>query len=666
MADNLDSLMQGFINTFISKATAAIAKSNVGGGGGVGGGVTPGAALAGAAAATAASSMTASFPPLQQASNLALATARTTLFGGAQGTAGAQAMQMALSRAGTVNSPLDAALAIQKAQSMGLGPALSNFNQVTQSAATVSNLLPGIGVSGGMQVMSALQQPQQVNMARLIGIQLRGPDGMPAQINDVINQIWQQMVKIYGGSGPTKQELALSLMPGNATYSMITTYFGNDEFLKQAIITGLYAKASGAKNLSQKELLRVGVTTPEVLAQSKRRTQNLGYLQSVSGGMLTGAEMGQALGGALTDFATSLNNAIPVLSALAGMGAAGSTFNVGFAEGGTPAVNKPAIVGERGPEVFIPTTPGYIVPNHMLPQGNGSSWPAFMKDGGDIPHGTGADIRRWSVAFLTQLGQKTGSNLNTPANLEAIGRWAQREGGWKMNDAAYNPLNTTQGMPGSWKMNDLGNGMGVMGYKSFQDGIDATIKTILSRDGKRYKGILNALKKGDNALRVLDAVGKSDWGTPGGDWNKFRAVWDSKASPLPGYITPGEPGTNTGTGSILTGGSSTDIAGMFGSASEVISFMRAKPELGNLAIKPTTFGNRRSGGTVSAGVKYVVGENGPEKFVPSGQGPGGAINYGGVTINIHEVPSTMNEEALVREIQRALDVNNIQRRAATE
>lgn len=666
MPDNLDSLMQGFVNTLISKATAAIAKSNVSGGGiGGGGGVTPGAALAGAAAATAASSMTASFPPLQQASNLALATARTTLFGGAPTTAGTQAMQMALSRSSTVVSPLDAPLALQRAQAMGLSPALSGFNNVMAGASQVSNLLPGVGVSGGMQVMSALQQPQTVNMARLIGIQLRGPDGMPAQINDVVNQIWQQMVRLYGGSGPTKQELALSLLPGNATWSMITNYFGTDEFLKQAIVTGLYAKASGAKNLSQKELLRVGVTTPEILAQSKRRTQSLGFLQSVSGGMLTGAEMGQAVGGAMTDFATSLNNAIPVLSALAGLGAAGSTFNVGYAEGGNPAVNKPAIVGERGPEVFIPSTSGYIVPNHMLPQGNGSSWPAFMKDGGNIPHGTGADIKKWSTAFLTQLGQKMGVNLNTPANLEAIGRWAQREGGWKMNDAAYNPLNTTQPMEGSWKMNDLGSGMGVQGYSNFQSGIDATIKTIMSKDGKRYKGILEALKKGDNALRVLDAVGKSPWGTPGGEWSKFRAVWDSKASPLPGYITPGELGSNTETGSTSLFGDPA-VGGAFASAADVISFMRAKPQFGNLAISAPVIGKRKSGGNVSAGVNYLVGEAGPEKFVPSSAPSGGAINYGGVTIHIHGVPQTMNEEALVREIQRALEVNNIHRRAASE
>jgi len=41
--------------------------------------------------------------------------------------------------------------------------------------------------------------------------------------------------------------------------------------------------------------------------------------------------------------------------------AIGSLF--GFAEGGSPPVNKPSIVGEKGPELFIPRSAGTIIPN---------------------------------------------------------------------------------------------------------------------------------------------------------------------------------------------------------------------------------------------------------------------------------------------------------------
>lgn len=39
---------------------------------------------------------------------------------------------------------------------------------------------------------------------------------------------------------------------------------------------------------------------------------------------------------------------------------------LGFAEGGQPPVNKPSIVGEKGPELFMPKTAGTIIPNDQL------------------------------------------------------------------------------------------------------------------------------------------------------------------------------------------------------------------------------------------------------------------------------------------------------------
>jgi lambda family phage tail tape measure protein len=44
----------------------------------------------------------------------------------------------------------------------------------------------------------------------------------------------------------------------------------------------------------------------------------------------------------------------------------------GYADGGDPPVGKPSIVGERGPEVFVPKTAGTIIPNHAL-QGMGGT-----------------------------------------------------------------------------------------------------------------------------------------------------------------------------------------------------------------------------------------------------------------------------------------------------
>lgn len=43
----------------------------------------------------------------------------------------------------------------------------------------------------------------------------------------------------------------------------------------------------------------------------------------------------------------------------------------GFANGGRPSMGKPSIVGERGPELFIPDSAGTIVPNNALGGGAG-------------------------------------------------------------------------------------------------------------------------------------------------------------------------------------------------------------------------------------------------------------------------------------------------------
>ena len=57
--------------------------------------------------------------------------------------------------------------------------------------------------------------------------------------------------------------------------------------------------------------------------------------------------------------------ATKLLGAIGGGGgifsAIGSLF--GFANGGNPPINKPSIVGEKGPELFVPKTAGTIIPN---------------------------------------------------------------------------------------------------------------------------------------------------------------------------------------------------------------------------------------------------------------------------------------------------------------
>mgnify|MGYP001239382368 CR=1 FL=1 len=45
---------------------------------------------------------------------------------------------------------------------------------------------------------------------------------------------------------------------------------------------------------------------------------------------------------------------------------------LGFKDGGEPPINKPAIVGEEGPEIFVPKTSGTIIPNNIINELNTS------------------------------------------------------------------------------------------------------------------------------------------------------------------------------------------------------------------------------------------------------------------------------------------------------
>ncbi|NCW67065.1 MAG: hypothetical protein EBV86_00635 [Marivivens sp.] len=50
-----------------------------------------------------------------------------------------------------------------------------------------------------------------------------------------------------------------------------------------------------------------------------------------------------------------------------GISSLGKSLKIpGFADGGNPPVGRPSLVGERGPELFVPRSAGTIVPNHAL------------------------------------------------------------------------------------------------------------------------------------------------------------------------------------------------------------------------------------------------------------------------------------------------------------
>ncbi len=113
----------------------------------------------------------------------------------------------------------------------------------------------------------------------------------------------------------------------------------------------------------------------------------------------------------------------------------------------------------------------------------------------------GVDPVQWARDFLTRLNLPI-----TNDNVRAVSAWEQAEG----TAARFNPLATTQsGFQGETRFNSVG----VKNYASYDDGINANVKAITNG---LYGNVLDALKAGNSAERVGQAIADSPWGTHGG------------------------------------------------------------------------------------------------------------------------------------------------------
>jgi hypothetical protein len=123
--------------------------------------------------------------------------------------------------------------------------------------------------------------------------------------------------------------------------------------------------------------------------------------------------------------------------------------------------------------------------------------------------------------------EKLLENLGAPVsdeNLKFLYAWRQAEG----KAGKYNPFNTTQGMPGATKFNSVG----VRNYKSLEDGMVATIKTL--KNG-RYECIVNGLKNDIGAENIASCSSLKTWGT-GSLVAKVISGYNRGASPKIGSL----------------------------------------------------------------------------------------------------------------------------------
>jgi hypothetical protein len=550
---------------------------------------------------------------------------------------------------GAANDPMDAYRAMAAGQSYGINS--PNFMQragtrdqfegsVMSGISNVSNLVPGMGLEGTTRAYGGMQRARSVNMLKGVGINIRDEQGNMKPMDVIIDDLWKKITRDVSKDGRgaiTEEQMLIAFQPGNSMDSMVQNLFGDDPLVYTAIKNGLLYKARTGGNapIDADGALSAGFTTKAV--QTKNRKEALGT-RGIGNVSNAGAASYGGVQGILNDIAgvaldaddlAGLLGPLKIFNSLAAMlqtagGAGGGIGNsvMGFitallgkvsgrAEGGSVGNKTPYIVGEQGPELFIPKTDGTIIPNM-----DGKN--PFRHHGGSVKT-TGPDMSKneWAKALITKLGGSA-----TEANTSAVISWMAQEGGHWNNSAGYNPLNTTRKMPGA-KLMDGGPGRdhGVKHYTSWQQGLEATVLTLTEKAQERgYDKIVNSIISGKDQNRIMDAVHASKWGT-------------------------GKGGGTSG-GGTSGGGSNTQTDNPF----KGTEFEKAYAEYlkTNTISDSTVSGLLKSGGT-------GAGNTGLSELFGSMAGGGSTVNYGGVTFNI---TTPADNKSFVDSIKKALgDLN---------
>jgi hypothetical protein len=332
---------------------------------------------------------------------------------------------------GTAVGPDDASQAINAGASTGLSSGLKNFNAgggfsgILGGAALASNLAPGIGLTGGMGVMSGINSAQSVNMLKMLGINVRGQGG--ATMNDlpqIIEQLYGILTK--NNPNPTPQDIATSLMPGNALDSLISNYFGNDPNTRKVIIAGLVQRIKAGNLRTSGTKGQLGLTGGTTTAISSLGMRNTAEGQMIQGLTETtnkakvgtnnllqklftgfgGLGLDEGVGGDLLRGAQQVSTALTTFGGI--RGGAGATILGGLLDSASAGVNNSRLkklfnAKSRGSKSFL-TTLGLSGAAAAYVLGNGDSSDSFGQDSAN------------AVGNLSQLPNVAGSKQSTVGN----------------------------------------------------------------------------------------------------------------------------------------------------------------------------------------------------------------------------------------------------------
>ena len=563
-----------------------------------------------------------------------------------------------MAKGGAPNDKMDAFNAMAAAQSYGInGP---NFMQragtndqfagsVMSGISNVSNLTPGMGLEGTTRAYGGMQRGRSVNMLRGVGIKIRDESGNMKPMDVIIDDLWTKICRdvMKDGKGkPTEQEMLIGFQPGNSMDSMVQNLFGDDPLVYTAIKNGLIYKAkTGGASINRDGANDAGMTTNAVQTRQQAMalgTQGLGQSANAGSFSFTGAQGGLnflAQGaleiddkmGALGPL-KALNSLAALMQTLGGAGGGIGNSVMGFlmamlglkgkASGGEVGGATPYMVGEKGPELFIPKTDGVIIPNHLGPtrhEGGGVSAKGHS-------HSWGKNAKN-----VTEIKSILAGAGFTGQALEDALKIAQGESG-------YNPFAA-----------NFNKGTGDESYGLFQ--INMLDK--LGPGRRQWFGIKNneelydVHKNAKAAYSIFKAKGyrfDKDWVTQSKKYGLVDRVYDKGTGAGTGGSTEGTDGGTTPT--TLTTEENDAIKSSFVSVygdKKGAELFKAFQEFNKTGKLPE--------GTTVGSMLGLTGSDAAGMLQSMGGGGGSTVNYGGVTFN---VTTPADNKSFIDSIKKAL------------
>ena len=621
-----------------------------------------------------------------------------------------RALGKSVGQRGIQNSPLDVYEGLNQARNLG-----SNTAGIGNSLALGTSLSPGIGMVDAAAALTGLNSANSVNMLRMIGVNIRDTaTGNMRELNKIIEDLWSMLNKQKRGkSAITRDDIRMSLQPGNALDSILQQYFSSDPLTRKIIEDGLFAKAAGVSDLSNEDqLVNAGVIPDGIKSKSRRDTASGGVIATFTDSIIQGFETANAVARAFSGTMEWLFN-LPVLKQFSemfamskgfldtgvsvGNGVGGTIIDFltgipGMAEAGPTDARNMYLVGEKGPELYVPTkgqqrviggggpeffvpeSDGHIIPNDKLHFAGG------MHSGGGVTTkavaGGGHMHPEWDKGTPhkhgTQAYDKSKSLLNGTAAQKAQLREALIAGGWKTEYDIQNALaiieHESGGIPDreNFKNRDVSYGLfqvnmkndwgggpdeemgkrrlanyhqyGVNNYWDLYDPVkNARVAWAISSQGRKFHPNWSTAKKAG-----LDGP----WGNPRGK-NSGALGW------VEGKFNQTTAAVGDAVGDATSWVANT-ATGIFNKVKDGVEVADALKDF--LSRLTKEFPNQLK----LAGVREA---GGPVSASGGSGGSGYNINYGGVTIQVTG-SGNWDERKLAQELKKTLDYDNLIRKAA--